>query len=518
MADSLNFFVPIDTMTDADYRECNYPGQALLKVNLNGEYGGLIQRWIKVPGLAKGNHFKIRGMWAGDPSELRLSGYQISINVPANTIGNNALLTNGVPRATELAVLILKCWLKSQGCTYKGIDALDFENSKYMDVTPTFLHECGTHGNANQRQSDFITASEIRNADRYSGEFESATEFTPKAFSYGSSKVKTAYLSERTHKIPAYVKSRHTKSTAVFSCNEVRERIIDAAESKLRVECKVYEKWLKDNQLTRPEDWRLYGDEAAYRKVYALIRAGLLLDKGLRSRAPKQTDIAKLCMADQEVLRWHLDEDDKHQGRNHPSILNKGDRIAQQKYFSAIKRRVFKALGLDISLPWKIQSAAMSTKLGELLVYPGLYEPPSDLEEHVFSPTSVARMIHTLKVRLDRERTRSICHDHIHPDLQDEPPIRLGQLHVSPLARQHLNHHREPLHKYLSCHKWGVHGELSLSQIQTMTRAAANLEPVQSRYLIGDKHLIVQTEHRPVDGSGADPMTQVRVEGESDIL
>ena len=113
MADSLNFFIPIDTMTDADYRECNYPGQALLKVNLNGEYGGLIQRWIKVPGLAKGNHFKIRGMWAGDPSELRLSGYQISINVPANTIGNNALLTNGVPRATELAVLILKCWLKS---------------------------------------------------------------------------------------------------------------------------------------------------------------------------------------------------------------------------------------------------------------------------------------------------------------------------------------------------------------------------------------------------------------------
>ncbi len=275
---------------------------------------------------------------------------------------------------------------------------------------------------------------------------------------------------------------------------------------------------MKDNQLTRPEDWRLYGDEAAYRKVYALIRAGLLLDKGLRSRAPKETDVAKLCMADQEVLRWHLDEDDKHQGRNHSLILNKGDRIAQQKYFSAIKLRILEALGVDISLPWKIQSAAMSTKLGELLVYPGLYQPPSDLEEHVFSPTSVTRMIHTLKVRLDRERTRSICHDHIHPDLQDEPPIRLGQLHVSPLARQHLNHHREPLHRYLSCHKWGVHGELSLSQIQTMTRGAANLEPVQSRYLVGDKHLIVQTEHRPVDGSGADPMTQVRLEGESDIL
>ena len=53
------------------------------------------------------------------------------------------------------------------------------------------------------------------------------------------------------------------------------------------------------------------------------MRKRLRLDEGLRARKPKETDIAKLAPLDQEVLRWHLDDDASHQARNDPAILKK---------------------------------------------------------------------------------------------------------------------------------------------------------------------------------------------------
>lgn len=505
MADSIYAFIPIPPMPDEEYRACKYPGKALLNLDLSGSSGSIFNRWISVVGLALGNKFKIRGRWQGDPNDLRLAGYEFSINVPACTVGSNPLLVNGVPCATGLGVLLVKCWLRDHGCSYKGIDVLDVEAVELLSTTPTFLHQLNSRANADKARDDFIIASEIRNCETTDFDKQS----TNKAFSQGNSKDRTAYLRERTHLISAYVKRRTTKSKAVFPNASVRHQIFDEAESQLRLEVETHESWLKENQLSRVEDWRLYGDERAYRLVYALIRSGLRLDEGLRSRKPKNADIEKLYPVDQAVLRWHLDGDDKHQARKHPVILAKLTKLAQQQYFSEIKLRIKKELRVDISVPWEKQAASASTGLNNLLHYPGLYRPPEHLEAYVFSPKSVQQMMHKLKVHLDRDRPRGIGRTHIDPETLEPPPVRLGQILVSSNARQLLDHYRLPLHHFLASHQWGVFGDVSLDEVLRLAGAAADLEPVRSRYRVGPQHVTVTTSYVQQSDGQLMPVTMV---------
>ena len=505
MSDSLHAFIPIPPMSDEEYEACSYPFKALRPFDNDGNSTNPFHTWRTAKGLVAGTKFLIRARWRGNPLDNRLAGFEVKINLSCAT-GHNVVLVNGTPMATELMFLQAKCWLRYNGCTYFGLDKLDLESVELKSVTPTFLHRLANKQEAQAARNAFRAATELRNVPSLNGKAR-----RKKAFSVGDGEDDTVYLKDRETPLVGYVKDRHSEIEQVFPSAELRDAIFDEGECYLRLEPTLNGVWLRKYKRTRVEDWRMYGRDTVYRDAYAVVRKRLRLDEGLRARKPKETDIAKLAPLDQEVLRWHLDDDASHQARNHPAILKKPSKLAQQQYFSSMKRRIAKKLHVDISVPWEKQTKATSAKFNELAQYPGMYAPPPGLEEFVFCPLMARRLIHALRVKLDAGRTRSIGRTHIPPELCTPPVVRLGRLVVSAEARHYLDHIGKPLLSFLEAHKRGVFGDVSREEVLALSRAAAAQETVQSRYVLGDRQITVTTEY-VAQGAGElrQPLTTVR--------
>lgn len=503
MSDSQEFFIPIPPMPDEEYQACCYPFNALRPFDQYGEATNPFLRWSTVKGHVPSQSFKIKGVWCGNPLDSRLAGYLVKVNLSCAT-GHNILLRNGVPRAVELAFLQAKCWLKDRGCTYLGLDKLDLEKVVLHSVTPTYLHRRSSIKAAKAARDDFRTVARLRNIKSPSGKAR-----TKRAFSTGDGEDDTAYLKDRETPLGGYVKDRHSEVEHVFSSDKLRDEIFDEGELYFRLEPTLGSAYLRRNKLTRVEDWRMYGSDKAYRDAYAVIRKLLRLDDDLRIRKPQEEHLkaAKLAPLHLEVLRWHLDDDPKHQARNHPAILDKQGKLAQQQYFSAVKVRVWLKLRIDLSIPWERQAAAAATKLGDLLHYPGMYEPPERLSPHVFGIIMAAQLLHELKVKLDTGRPKGIGRTHIPPELRAAPVVPLGQIVVQPTVREFLDKADMPLYPFLEAHKAGVFGDLSRDEILAAAEAAAAGQAVQSRYKVGDGWVIVQTCPR---AQGGDSVTTVR--------
>ena len=505
MSDSGHSFIPIPLMSIEEYEACNYPFKALRPYDNDGVTTSPFQTWRTAKGLVPGTKFLIRARWRGDPRDNRLAGFEVKINLSCAT-GHNVVLVKGTPMATEFMLLQAKCWLRDNGCTYMGLDKLDLESVELKSVTPTFLQRLANKQKARAARNAFRAATELRNVPSPDGKAR-----RKKAFSVGDGEDDTVYLKDRETPLGGYVKDRHSEIEQVFPSAELRDAIFDEGECHLRLEPTLNSVWLRKHKRTRVEDWRMYGQDTVYREAYAVVPKLLRLGDGLRARKPKETDIAKLAPLDQEVLRWHLDDDATHQARNHPVILEKPSKLARQQYFSSMKCRIDKKLRVDISVPWEKQAKATSAKFIDLAQYPGMYSPPPGLEYFVFCPVMARRLIHELKVKLDAGRTRSIGRTHIPPEDLAPPVVRLGRLVVNAEVRQYLDKIQLPLFPYLEAHQCGVFGDVSLDEVLALTRAAAALEPVQSRYTVGDRQITVTTEY-VAQGAGElrQPLTTVR--------
>jgi hypothetical protein len=507
MADSIEGFIPIADMSDEQYHACCFPGKMLRPVELSGESEDLFHRWFSVTSQLTGISFLAKGQWRGNARLLRLAGYRIKINVPSCTIGNNCLLRNGVPAACELAVLMLKIWLREQGTSPAGVDAIDFERMRLTMVTPTFLHRYETHALAKAARNAFQAALEIRNSDKV----RPGKGKKKKAFEVGDSEYRTGYMHERGFDICHYVKNRDTETVAVFTDDEERTAIYDEAERYHRVETKLHGAWLTENLLNRPEDWRLYGQERAYEKAYSTIRKTLRLDEGLRATKPTEEEIQQLSALDQTVLRWHLSD---HDAQQHECILAKPTALARQQYFSDMKLRIMKKLHVDISVRWRRQERAMSGGLSAVLHYPGMYTPPPELEMVAFSTDSVRNAIHGLKSILGRMMPRNLSNLQLAAETVDSPPITLGSIVVSERARRALDKYLMPLHKLLGCHMWGIFGDVSPDEAIQLSEAARNKQPVTSRYTLGNFVILVTTQYLLDSNGVTGPVTSVSHSGE----
>lgn len=506
MADSIEGIVPLPDMTDEQYRDADLPGRMLRPVDLaTGVPDRPFQSWITVKSPLTGLGFRVKGVWYGARSKVqphdtgpppRLVGYRVAINVPSATIGNNCLLRNGVPKACELAVLMLKLWMLDGGATPSVVQAIDVERMRLTMVTPTFLHRFPLNSVSRAALQGLRVASEIRNKPKIKqGKRDKSSR---PAFSVGTLAEATVYVRERSYAFIAYLKSRFVPSAAVFASQQDEDAVFDEAELYLRAETSLYESWLKENQLDRPEDWRLYGQDTAYRKAYALIRRSLRLDEGLRGDDPTEEDIknARLVADDLTLLRFHL------AGGNaqlHPLVLAKPTLKAQQQYFSDVKLRVLTRLHIDMTVEWAVQKAAVSANVGVWLNYPGMYVPPPDLEYLAFSEASAARALHELRTMLAERLPRTLVNIVVMDEI--EPLIELGQLEVSEKARRSLDKFHMPLHRLLECHSLGCFGDVSLEEAARLSEAARDGESVTSRYVVGDRTILVTTE--PMAGSGS---------------
>lgn len=523
MADSIEGIVPLLHMTDEQYRDADLPGRMLRPVDLaTGEPARAFQSWVTVKSPLTGLGFQVKGVWQAVAGELntqpnnagggpppRLIGYYVRINVPSAVVGNNCLLRNGVPKACELAVLMLKLWMLDEGAPAWVVQSIDFERMRLTMVTPTFLHRFPTHGQAQAALLALRVASEIRNKPKFKiGKRDKASR---PAFSVGTLADATVYVKERAYAIVAYLKSRYAPSAAEFATKQDEVAVLDEAELHVRAETQLHATWLRENRLDRPEDWRLYGDDAAYRKAYALIRRSLRLDEGLRGNEPTEEDIkaARLVADDLTLLRFHLAAGNV---QSHPLVLAKPTLKAQQQYFSDVKLRLSTRLGVDITVEWAVQKAAISAGVSAWLHYPGMYAAPPGLEDLSFSEASVAQALNTLQTLLAERVLRAhpatrlprTLSDIVLADEDDARLIDLGELEISEQARRALDKFQMPLHRLLECHSLGCFGDISVEEATRLSEAARNGKAVTSRYVLGDRAVLVTSER--LAGAGQDAM------------
>lgn len=394
MTDSISLYCPVQAPTD-DVGQLPYSGQ--IGFDQDGVLGRVRGEAVRVSSPYTQAEFKIR---SHVDQSRRLCGYIVELNPPACLIGHNLLLANSAYRGSVAAFELLLKWLERAGAESDALSRLSFDTVRISSVTPTFLVDCGSHESAlgalKQFEDHAVAVLNGKNSLVPEGKRD------PVVYSVGSGSAPTVYIKQREFQIKAYVKTNRVpaKSHREFPSKRVEELVLSKAKSYLRVEVELFGKWLNQNSLERPHEWvttRAGEDTGAdpYACVFQLVRKVLRLDEKFRHRTPRSVDLRQLGAADRDLVSAHLVGADL---RTHQSVLLKGCRLQQQKYFSALRARILKRLRIDIDMPWRIQSRMLSPDLPFLLSYPGMFEPPAMLADYVFCRQNAALMSRTALV------------------------------------------------------------------------------------------------------------------------
>lgn len=420
MVDTVKIFIPIDPMSSEEYDHCSFPAKGLREFDQDGVLEEPFYRWMTARSPLTGAEFKVKAVSSRNLLPARIVGYIVDINIPACTVGNNLLLVNGAPMACRLAFLLFRHWLLTNGCSRHGIYSMQFDKVRLHSVTPTYLFLCDDLADSHAARREFADHSEAVLNNRDS---ENDSSRNP-AFSIGSSDKATSYIKNRDHLISAYVKDGSvTKAFTSFPSLSVEQAVRTKAKKYLRVEVAFGGAWLRKHRMDRPECWQLSPSKNPYKVGVDLIRKVLKLDVGLRSRAPKEEAIAQLVEPDQSILRWHLAG---KKARFHPHILAQGDTHKQNVYFSAVKARLISKCKVDISIPWKVQSQRMSSRLPDLLRLNGQYEPPADIADDIYSPASVPAPINKLTRMIKVMAPRGISSIYVDPHSRDDEVVEVN--------------------------------------------------------------------------------------------
>ena len=417
MADSLRIYFPLDPLTDHEYDHSNLRLDGRLSFNQDGENKKPTEYdWMFPKSVLTGAGFAVKpvGM-PGAESALRIAGYLVDINIPACTVANNLLLVNGVPKAAELALLLLQYWLLSQGGRRPGVFKLKLAAASIKSVTLTYLFLLDSPEEAQAARWEFAMHADGVLNQRYLARPRASKK--PVRW-VGAGNVNT-YVDDRDGEASAYVKDGENRDAFVrFPSPEVEQLIRVVGEKCLRVEQRFKGEWLRENDLDRVDSWVTRpGEPDPYEIGMTMIRKKLRLDDELRQRRPKETDIAKLYVEDQKILRWHLDGNNP---RQHPRVLGYTNADTRNRFFADVKARIYDRCRVDISLPWAVQSAAYSHRLAKLLHFANRYTPPPHLAEHVYSQKSVARVLPLLKQKVRAITPRGIGSVYVPPSADDE--------------------------------------------------------------------------------------------------
>lgn len=397
MADTITFIHRFDSeLSYQEYEQCQFPFKVIHKVD---HYGQILQdtfAWIDVTSELTGAKFKVRACSTNGSTRERIAGYEVEINVPATLIGRNHVLVNGVPRAAEAALALLKYYAARNGCSQFGLSQFQLGNVCLKSVTGTFLFECKSAEEALCRLRELKNHADgvLNHAISLPSREKSGK---PTCFLAGADERFTLYIKQREFHIAAYIKQPNVPDAfATFPNAEIKKMLTELAQRIVRVEVTAHGKWLRDQGLDQPEAWR--NNPAAYGQLFQLARKALRLDENLRVRLPSQDQMDKLPDTLRTVLQFHLNGEN---ARKHAEVMD-GDvtQAAQNKRFSAFKRQVLEKLGIDLSIPWSIQRSQLSPHLKDWFVHPGEYEPSDELAAHVFSRESTHEALKMLEAMI----------------------------------------------------------------------------------------------------------------------
>lgn len=303
-----------------------------------------------------------------------LLGYEISINVPACVVGNNALLQILVYWCCVFALEFLKWHLLSNGCRPAIVSQLDLAHSAITGLALTYLLECKDLNEANKYNSKIKGYGEatLNTKYRYAKQKRPITEIN----SSGQSTV--IIYKPRDFEAISYVKYGPTpKSFETFHSSKVRADVYGESSRNVRLELNANEKWLLINDGYSPLTWKNKAKAAEIiATAFHQIRDYLRVSEELRSKRPKPDQIAKLSPAEQVILHDYFSGVDP---KAHPSMSGKSS-----QYFSSIKRHIETELRIDITIPWAIHSTKISPDLPIWMKLPDEYQAPAHLVDHCF--------------------------------------------------------------------------------------------------------------------------------------
>jgi len=387
-----------DEMTDIEQKQCCFPYLVGQKTDQNGEIKARFYERESIVSPVTGAKCKVRAKSAPGAELGRIEGYELEVNVPACMIGRNHQLVNGVPRAAESAVELLRYYAAVRGCTPLGLEQITLQHARLASVTPTFLFEFASPEEALEHLRELRNHADGVFNHEQRPRSSKVKKSNKASFTVGADDSFSMYIKLREFTILAYIKQPNVPDAfETFPSPEIEQELVEQDLRTIRVEVEIHGKWLKEHDLDRPDAWR--GNPSAYKKVFQLARDALRLDEGLRVRAPSDAIVAKLPADHQTVMLAHLAGQNI---RDHELVLNCEGTVeqvidAQNKKFSAFKQRALNETGVDYSIPWEIQSTKLSPHLKNWFVYPGEFVPSDGHKEHVFSRTSGKKPIEMLK-------------------------------------------------------------------------------------------------------------------------
>lgn len=397
MSDSLTVRIPIVRKKGEVLERENFPARYLVQMDNHGELGNPFSRWQSVRSPLTNESFRVRTIHTilnGQRSEVQ--GYEVEINPPACLIGNNLLLSNSVYMAVTGTFKLLQYWLLTQGCTHNEIKLLSIEDARIKSATLTYLVECTGENDAHSARRELgLHAAAIKNKKN-----RSKPLLKNLVFSIGTDEEATVYMKHHDYSITAYVKDNPVGgASSSFASRDIESSLRNEARKYLRVEIKLGEKWLADNDRDTADSWRSVDGFNPYDLGIATIREYLRLDENLRVRKPKREHLSCLSKDDRKVLRWHLNGSN---AKEHE--LLQGCNAAK---FYPMRVRILRKLRIDLGIPWRVQNSELRPRLNQLLAIEGKYKPPRELAEHIYSPSSVKVAIGRLKELICKRRVAS---------------------------------------------------------------------------------------------------------------
>lgn len=397
MCDSVILNAWLDDLSEDEYSRCHYP----FRNSDDPDLSWIEFREIYPISPLTGAGFTVTPMGVLLPGTTkrsvhgRISGYRVSVNVPACVIGHNRLVVNSVYQGAKACMGLLKFWLALNGCTEEGLDRIQLAHSRLYSVTPLylFLHEADEL--ARGMLADFREHSEalLNKGDLgEKGRKPPAFSVPPKPKDLETEYTYSSYVVDREYKILAYVKEKDQPNAFLLPVEDpAKEAEIEEYSLRtFRLENCVHEKWLKDKFLDDPMAWK--DNDAPYEVIFNLMRGKLRLDDGLRDKRMKVTTVAtlKLNPVDKELLIWHLQD---HDVLNHKIFMGNPDIDQRMARYYATHSRIFAATKIDIYMKYSVQIRQLAHGLVKTLQFQGEYAPPVHLEPLLFSRASAAPAI-----------------------------------------------------------------------------------------------------------------------------
>lgn len=392
MCDSMQMFVSLEPgISDDEYKECCFPWEP---AGSDGKRGEFYNFEMKSPLTGAG--FLVKAVGIGGIRHGRIGGYWLSVNIPACTVGHNRELVNGVYWAASIGRAFLRYFLASHGCTEKGLSYVPWENVRIGPLTLTFLKEFAIKEEALSMINDVRQHAEaILNHGPYSLPGKRKAYVKPEGAEWPDD-VFTLYIKDREFGVVLYVKQPGVEKAFLKKIDvpELESEVQERSERTVRIEVTPHGAWLRANDLDRPDKWK--GNPGAYEQVFNFLKEELQLGKKWRVSRIRKSTIFNLALpdADKRCLSLHIVGKEP---ADYPVLREYEDENARSKRFSAIRSRVFDAIGIDLRIPWKTQQSGIRPYLAEVFEYHGEFVPSEHLGDVVYSRQSAPAAYHRLE-------------------------------------------------------------------------------------------------------------------------